>query len=317
MIETRTVSSSEVKDLNTSGLRHGGGQGGENGGGENVAGEGDSFVAVQPDSQEEEAGQELLKATPSTPSAAKLGQERRQAVEATPDSAKEQGRNKGEAFSQAATDSNAGEEATTASAKTSGRGGSVILTGLSRAARKAGKTAGSVKRFVSGLFSNEEAGRDSMAFLPSQANTITPNVSDIIDWTFIVYDHRQEGEIHFNKRDLDLTQEGDYDSYGQSNGDGTLEGAVYGLFAKSDIVHPDGNTGTVYQQNDLVAVAATDRDGNGSFMAYTQRPGSTYNYETGSIEKRTDLPFDGPENLYTDERGIHCPGRGQRTVCGT
>ena len=296
VIETRTVSSSEVKDLNTSGLHHGGGQGGEN-----VDGEGASFVAVQPDSWEEEAGQELLKATPSTPSAAKLGQERRQAAEATPDSAKEQGRNKGEALGQAATDSNAGEEATTASAKTSGRGGSVILTGLSRAARKAGKTAGSVKRLVAGLFSSEEAGRDSAAFLPSQANTITPNVSDIIDWTFIVYDHRQEGEIHFNKRDLDLTQEGDYDSYGQSNGDGTLEGAVYGLFAKSDIVHPDGNTGTVYQQNDLVAVAATDRDGNGSFMAYTQGPGSTYNYETGSIEKRTDLPFDGPENLYTDE----------------
>ena len=46
-----------------------------------------------------------------------------------------------------------------------------------------------------------------------------------------------------NKRDLDLEMKhsDQYDSYADENGDGTLEGAVYGLFAKEDIIHPDGH----------------------------------------------------------------------------
>ena len=143
--------------------------------------------------------------------------------------------------------------------------------------------------------------RDTESFQKSDASVIDPNKKDIVDWTFIVYDHRTEGELHFNKRDLDLAaQEAGYDSYGDANGDGTLEGAVYGLFAKSDIEHPDGKTGTVYKQNDLVAIATTDRDGNGSFMAYTETPGRTYDYDAGSVVKRTDINWDGPKNLHTD-----------------
>ena len=68
------------------------------------------------------------------------------------------------------------------------------------------------------------------------------------DW-WRIYDHRTEGEIHINKRDLDL-KAGDneaYDSYGDAQGDAVLEGAVYGLFAAEDLVHPDGKTGVVYR----------------------------------------------------------------------
>ena len=77
-----------------------------------------------------------------------------------------------------------------------------------------------------------------------------PPASDIIDWTFIVYDHRTEGEIHFNKRDFDLrNDEGTlFDAYAMENGDGTLEGAVYGLFAAEDIVHPDTSAGDDAEQ---------------------------------------------------------------------
>lgn len=48
-----------------------------------------------------------------------------------------------------------------------------------------------------------------------------------------VYDHRTEGRIHITKKDRDLFQgeSDDYSSYGDAEGDGTLEGAVYGLFA--------------------------------------------------------------------------------------
>lgn len=48
--------------------------------------------------------------------------------------------------------------------------------------------------------------------------------------TFQIYDHRTEGEIHINKRDLDLSndQNDNYTAYGDANGDGKLEGAVHG-----------------------------------------------------------------------------------------
>ena len=117
-----------------------------------------------------------------------------------------------------------------------------------------------------------------------------------------VYDHRTEGEIHFNKRDLYLAdKEGDsFDSYGTANGDGDLEGAVYGLFARNDIEHPDGKTGVVYQADDLVAVATTDRNGDGSFLSITEAPGSVYNYETGQIE-HTDWYANAPKNFYRAE----------------
>lgn len=114
-----------------------------------------------------------------------------------------------------------------------------------------------------------------------------------------VYDHRTEGEIHFNKRDLYLNSKNSeqYDSYAEENGDGTLEGAVYGLFADEDIVHPDGNTDVVYKRGNLVAVATTDRNGDGSFIVYTEAPGVIYNYTTGKIEQ-TDWYTKAPTNAF-------------------
>ncbi|MBS5064248.1 MAG: cell wall protein, partial [Hungatella hathewayi] len=125
---------------------------------------------------------------------------------------------------------------------------------------------------------------------------------------FVVYDHRVPGQIHFKKRDLALAagEHAAYDSYGDSQGDATLEGAVYGLFAADDIYGPDtqrdgdgnvtGGSGILFDANDLVAVAATDKNGEGSFLTITEKPHSTYNYKTGQIE------YSGkayPKNLYT------------------
>ena len=87
-----------------------------------------------------------------------------------------------------------------------------------------------------------------------------------------VYDHRTSGEIHFNKRDMDLVnkENTDYNAYADANADGKMEGAVYGLFAKNDIEHPDGKTGIVFKKNDLVAIGTTDRNGDGSFLTITE-----------------------------------------------
>ena len=116
-----------------------------------------------------------------------------------------------------------------------------------------------------------------------------------------IYDHRTEGEIHINKRDMDLEagENADFDSYAQSQGDTTLEGAVYGLFAAKDIVHPDGKSQVIYKANNLVSVATTDRDGNASFMVNTEVPGYTYDYKQGSIVKTKDgWAQTAPKNLY-------------------
>lgn len=150
---------------------------------------------------------------------------------------------------------------------------------------------------------NKSGLRYSVSLLPSGAHEIRQGMPDILDWTFILYDHRTEGEIHINKRDLDLkAEQGGYGEYADSNGDGTLEGAVYGLFAAADIAHPDGKTGTVYKQGNLVAVATTDRNGDASFMAITEAPGYVYDYEQGRIAKTTDGFADiAPGNLHTGQ----------------
>lgn len=47
-------------------------------------------------------------------------------------------------------------------------------------------------------------------------------------------------------------------------GDATLKGAVYGLYAREDIVHPDGETGTIYKAGEQVASLTTDDKGQSS-----------------------------------------------------
>ena len=129
------------------------------------------------------------------------------------------------------------------------------------------------------------------------------NPGNVDDNTWRVYDHRFEGEIHINKQDLDLQAGIDmddsdgtvYDPYGMPNGDGTLEGAVYGLFAADAIIHPDGKTGTVFGANELVAIATTDRDGNASFTVITEAPGTRYDYDLG----KPVTTLRNVKNLYT------------------
>lgn len=114
-------------------------------------------------------------------------------------------------------------------------------------------------------------------------------------YTFKIWDHRTEGRIHINKRDLELYKAAPEDSYGQTQGDGTLEGAVYGLFAAQDLIHPDGKSGVIYNQNDVVSVASTDKNGDASFLVFTEKPGTRL-VEDGNIKPPDNVT--GPENLY-------------------
>lgn len=59
---------------------------------------------------------------------------------------------------------------------------------------------------------------------------------------------------------IDLTKL-DTETELKTQGDATLEGASYGLYAREDIVHPDGKTGVIFEKDTQVATLTTDKDG--------------------------------------------------------
>lgn len=71
-------------------------------------------------------------------------------------------------------------------------------------------------------------------------------------------DERITGEIHIKKIDRETLAF-------LPQGDGALAGAVYGLYAKEDIVHPDGRTGVLYKKDSLIAQGTIRDDGTLEF----------------------------------------------------
>ncbi|MCM1497911.1 MAG: SpaA isopeptide-forming pilin-related protein [Clostridium sp.] len=71
----------------------------------------------------------------------------------------------------------------------------------------------------------------------------------------IASDKRVTVKIHVNKVDKETGK-------AVPQGDAELTGAVYGLYARTDIIHPDGVTGTVFHAGELVATLTVDKDGN-------------------------------------------------------
>lgn len=132
---------------------------------------------------------------------------------------------------------------------------------------------------------------------------------DYVGHVFHVYDHRTEGEVHINKRDFELLKGEEksdvYKSEGDTQGDGTLEGAVYGLFAAENINHPDGKSGVVYSTGELVAKATTDENGDASFITITEAPANnlenlyTHAYTTELMNNGINID----ERTYQDNLG--------------
>ena len=132
---------------------------------------------------------------------------------------------------------------------------------------------------------------------------------DYVGHVFHVYDHRTEGEVHINKRDFELLKGEEksdvYKSEGDTQGDGTLEGAVYGLFAAENINHPDGKSGVVYSAGELVTKATTDENGDASFITITEAPANnlenlyTHAYTTELMNNGINID----ERTYQDNLG--------------
>ena len=62
---------------------------------------------------------------------------------------------------------------------------------------------------------------------------------------------------------IDLVKE-DSEAGNSAQGDAVFEGAVYGLYAREDINHPDGRSGVLYKKDEQVATLTTDKAGKAS-----------------------------------------------------
>ena len=62
---------------------------------------------------------------------------------------------------------------------------------------------------------------------------------------------------------IDLVKE-DSETGNSAQGDAVFEGAIYGLYAREDINHPDGRSGVLYKKNEQVATLTTDKAGKAS-----------------------------------------------------
>lgn len=90
--------------------------------------------------------------------------------------------------------------------------------------------------------------------IDTKAYNVTLNIGKTSTQT--VTDQRVDAAIHLVKEDAETGS--------KAQGDAALAGAVYGLYARENIVHPDGKTGILYQKDALVATLTTDQNGKAS-----------------------------------------------------
>ena len=95
--------------------------------------------------------------------------------------------------------------------------------------------------------------KDVYTFKFSYTSDSEPKVS----FTYTFVNERVKAKISLEKRDAETKQ-------AVAQGDATLEKAVYGLYARNDIVHPDGITGVIYKAGEQVATLTTDKNGQAS-----------------------------------------------------
>lgn len=77
-----------------------------------------------------------------------------------------------------------------------------------------------------------------------------------VAFTHTFENERVNATIHLVKKDKETGRE--------TQGDATFEGAVYGVYARENIIHPDGKTGILYKAGSQVATMTVDKKGDAS-----------------------------------------------------
>ena len=118
-----------------------------------------------------------------------------------------------------------------------------------------------------------------------------------------VADKRVNAKINIAKQDAETGNE--------AQGDATLEGAVYGLYAREDIVHPDGRTGTIHKKDSLITSLPTDKNGEASVSDlylgkyYLKELSAPVGYVLDPTEHDVDCTYEGA-TVPTVERTSVC-----------
>ncbi len=76
----------------------------------------------------------------------------------------------------------------------------------------------------------------------------------IVSFTHTFVNERVNAAVMLYKKDLETKES-------RPQGDASLESAVYGLYARKNIVHPDGKTGVLYKAGEQVGTLTTDKEG--------------------------------------------------------
>lgn len=96
-------------------------------------------------------------------------------------------------------------------------------------------------------------GKDVYSFTFSYTN----DSEAVVSFAHTFTNERVNAKISLLKKDKETNTN-------QPQGDAVLEKAVYGLYARKDIVHPDGATGVIYKAGEQVATLTTDKNGEAS-----------------------------------------------------
>ena len=109
-----------------------------------------------------------------------------------------------------------------------------------------------------------------------------------------VTDKRVNAKINIAKQDAETGN--------AAQGDATLEGAVYGLYAREDIVHPDGRTGTIHKKDSLITSLTTDKNGEASVSdLYLNNTVTTAGLTSAAFHIKAEASL-----LVTSRLGICC-----------
>ena len=77
-----------------------------------------------------------------------------------------------------------------------------------------------------------------------------------VAFTHTFENERVNATIHLVKKDKETGRD--------TQGDAVFEGAVYGVYARENIIHPDGKTGIIYKAGSQVATMTVDKKGDAS-----------------------------------------------------
>ncbi len=107
-----------------------------------------------------------------------------------------------------------------------------------------------------------------------------------------LWDQAQMAELILKKIDSETGKP-------DGQGDAVLEGAQYGLYAREDIVHPDGVTGVLFRRGEQAALLKTDKNGRASVQGlypgryYLKEIAAPPGYVQDTREHEVNLSYEG------------------------